>query len=385
MEKIVLITERGNNMKFNNKVPRWLVVLGFAAGVALMIASTIETVMLFKSMSTGWIAYMYAMIGFCIDIGKTVTFALFVYFLLKKKLWSSLLFSSFYILCLLISMVASQSLDLNKVNEIQNDTVLSSESYSMNISAFDNANEDVIYYRNKIKQVQSSERARIEAYTAPLLKQKEHAKKNDWITTTKWSTREGVDVIDRKLAGVPSKVKSEISSEISALEEKISKAQERQSSSKRNIDELKAGGGIKTTDGLIAFGEWLNPENPSKALASFNLFKNVFREILGILLIMLYNYQFESAQSRKRAEIQPKQSDELSRKRASKPSNQADKKEFTKEEVERYIEAKKKYPTMGHKPLSKKADLSEGKCSKIQVHLKKKGILKKSGNTYKVG
>jgi len=373
-------------MNFNNKVPKWLIRLGFFAGVLLMLASTTETVVLFKSMSTGWIAYMFAIVGFCIDVGKTVTFALFVYFIIlalsKKqynKFWTSLLFLIVYLFCLWISMVASQSLDINKSNEIQNKTIIKSDTYNMNKQTFESSQEDIKYYRKKIDTIGNSKQTRIEQAKTALLEQMEKAKANRWLTTPQGSPREGVDVIDKKIASLPSSIENDIAKEIKDIENKILALNNNLMTSKSNIDNMKNGNSIKTTDGLIAFAEWLNPDNPTQALARFTMFKNVFREILGVMLIMLYNYKFDSTQNRIRAEIQ----DELSKKRISKSTIVQS--GLSKEHIEEFIKLKKKYPSKGYKPISKLMGIAENKAGEIQTYLVSKGILVKQGNTYKVG
>ena len=382
MERIRLISERGNNMKFNNKVPKWLIILGFVAGIVLMIASTVETVMLFKSMATGWISYMFAAVGFCIDIGKTVTFALFVYFLIKKKFWPSLLFLIFYILCLIISMVASQSLDLNKVNEIQNKTVISSDTYKMNMTTFESSSNDITYYRNKIESVTNSEQARLEQSKAPLLEQLKTAQANRWLTTPHGSPREGVDVINKKIAALPSSIASDVANEIKEIEGIMLGLNSNQKASRSNIDNLTDGAGIKTTAGIIAFAEWLNPENPIKAVAMFNIFKTVFREILGTLLILLYNYQFDTAANGKQARLQDKK--KPSKQADTKPSNlillkknkQPSKSKISEEEIQKYLNCKKQNQAMGYKKIADKIGIAQNKGYEITKILKSRGIIK---------
>lgn len=348
--------------------------MGYTAGIVLVVISSVLTAILFESMATGtWMGKMFAVGGLSVDVGKIVTASLFAYYLRRKLYTSSLLPLGLYILCFIVSMVASQSLDLNKANEIRNETVLSSEAYTMNMSTFESAKEDISYYRNKIKKIQASEQARIQAYLSPLSKQRLHAKRNKWLTTPAGSPREGVDVIERKMAAVPGKVKNEIRAEVAALESKIESANNRQSSSKSNIDSMKNGGGVKATEGLIAYAEWINPDDPQKALGNFYLFKNLFTEILGTYLLVCLKPAGRNQARVKTKQGTNKQEERQASNVVSLVKKQASKQaKITQADIEKYERFKADNPTMGYKKISSHLGFSQNKAYEIHKIIKER-------------
>ena len=60
------------------------------------------------------------------------------------KSGATIIFATLYIGCFVISMFASQSLDLNKTNEILNKATLESDNYKRNVSNYENIREQAV-------------------------------------------------------------------------------------------------------------------------------------------------------------------------------------------------------------------------------------------------
>jgi len=370
-------------------MPKWLVISGYAAGLVLVVISSILTAILFESMAQGsWMGKMFAVGGISVDIGKIVTATAFVYLLKKKQYLSSLLPALLYILCFIVSMVASQSLDLNKANEIRNDTITASDEYTFSKSTVDSSESDIQRYLTDIKSLESSEQARTEQAIEHLQAEKQAAQAKNWLTTPKGSPRRGVDVIKSDIAKVKQNVREQLQFEVQSLKDDIKSSRKSQNNAKGTISNLQNGGGTLTTSGLIAFAEWVNPENPTKVLGNFYLFKNIFCEILGTYLLVFMNPK--SAQAGKQSSIQPSKQETKQAPPKQIPSKQSVKpaigfhlekkaspglNEQEKVYLKIYEERKQSNQAKGYKAISKVMQLPENQCREIRLSLVSKKLI----------
>lgn len=353
MGKIAWTTERGNNMV---RILKWV---GF-------VASGIISFMLMTTLCNTYFDYILA---FAMTVVlQASSFYFFDKAIKEKKHVKKFFSSTLALLLFLISIVGTISFQFGIQNNIQNEMVTNSDSYRIAQENREIKKKNVSNKERQIETLESNLAAQIATLDESIAEYRRLEKAQNQLYTFR------ISQINKE----KTQLRADFAGKMDNLNNELSSLSQ-QASTEFKVDtniELVATKGYLPL--MEALSKWFGVDMIMLTLVFQSFIACIF-ELTAIYL----HIEDISAQSRKRAEIQPKQSDELSKKRASKPSNQTDKP--SNEEIENFIQAKKKHPTLGYKGISKKIGIAEGKCSKIQVHLVDKGILKKSGNTYKVG
>jgi len=277
-----------------------LIFLGYIAGLFLIIFSMVFTAILFESLSSGtWLGKALAGVGVCVDVGKIVCASAMILFVTQKKYGIACVCVLFYVGCFGISMVASQSLDLNKANEIKQETMINSDEYKRNIEIYDGAKTQITDLQAQINTVTSTKDQKISESLENLKAERSKALKNNWITSPQGSPRRGVDIIDSDIAKTRANVSNSIDNQVAGLNARIEALNSQKNSTKEELSSLKDSG-VVATKGILAMAEWVYSQGYGSSsmdvLGKFYLFKNVFTELLGTWLLLLAGMKLEHVQ-----------------------------------------------------------------------------------------
>jgi hypothetical protein len=272
------------------KIGKGMLFLGYVAGLFLIIVSMVFTAILFESMATGTtLGKVLAVSGICVDIGKIVSCTLMIVCVSRGNYSFAGICLAFYIGCFGISMWASQSLDLNKANEIRQSTLVSSDGYKRSTESYEDDKKKIVELQVESNQLKNSKDQKVNESLETLKSERARALKNSWITTPSGSPRRGVDVIDADIAQIREKTSTNIDNQISNIKSRIDVLEGQKASTKQELSGLKDTG-IVSTQGIYAMAEWVYSQgwgsSAQDVVAKFYIFKNIFTELLGTFLMM---------------------------------------------------------------------------------------------------
>jgi len=270
---------------------KYMMFLGYVAGIIMIVFSMMCTYMLFESFVTGtWFGKALGLVGISIDIGKLVCASVFIYMLSKGNHGMAVISLLFYLGCFSISMIASQSLDLNKANVIKQESILASDIYKLNLDSYETNKKEIARISSELSNLKSNKNIEIEKSLTELKEKRAYAKSKNWITTPSGSPRDGVDVWDKRINTRRAEQEAEIDSRINSLETQLGTYRNLKESAKTDLSNI-GDSKILATEGMLAFASWVHSmgigESPENILGTFYLLKNVFAELLGTFLVMI--------------------------------------------------------------------------------------------------
>jgi len=268
-----------------------LIFLGYLAGIIMIVFSMLCTYMLFESFVGGtWFGKALGIVGISIDIGKLVCASVFIYSLNKSNNSLAIISLIFYLGCFGISMIASQSLDLNKANVIKQESILASDIYKLNLDSYETNKTEIARISSELSVLKSNKNSEIEKSLTELKQKRDYAKSKNWITTPPGSPRDGVDVWDKRINTKKAEKEAEIDNRIRSLETQLGTYRNLKESAKTDLSNI-GDSKILATEGMLAFANWVFNmgigESPEEVLGTFYLFKNIFSELLGTFLVMI--------------------------------------------------------------------------------------------------
>lgn len=293
----------------------------------------------------------------------------------EKNLMKKLLSSTLAILLFLISIVGTISFQFGIQNNAKNEQMINSDGYRIAQENREIKKKNVTNKEKQITTLENNLAAQIATLDESIAEYKRLEKAQNQLYTFR------ISEINKK----KTQLRAEFASKMDNLNNELSTLSASASADFKvsNTVELASVKGYLPL--MEALSKWFDVDMTILTLVFQSLIACIFE--LTAIYLHIEDVSSNRAKSGKRAEIQPKQfkqTDELSDKRVSKSSSSS-KQEFTKEEVDLFIQGKKKHPNLGYKKVANKIGLAEGKCGKIQVYLKEKGTLKGNGNTTKVG
>jgi len=270
---------------------KYMMFLGYLAGIIMIVFSMMCTYMLFESFVSGsWFGKALGLVGISIDIGKLVCASVFIYMLSKGNHGMAVISLLFYLGCFSISMIASQSLDLNKANVIKQESILASDIYKLNLDSYETNKKEIARISSELSTLKNNKDTEIEKSLTELKEKRDYAKSKNWITTPSGSPRDGVDVWDKRISTKKADKEAEIDSRINNLETQLGTYRNLKESAKTDLSNI-GDSKILATEGMLAFASWVHSmgigESPENILGTFYLLKNVFAELLGTFLVMI--------------------------------------------------------------------------------------------------
>jgi hypothetical protein len=270
---------------------KYMMFLGYVAGIIMIVFSMMCTYMLFESFVSGsWFGKALGLVGISIDIGKLVCASVFIYMLSKGNNGMAVISLLFYLGCFSISMIASQSLDLNKANVIKQESILASDIYKLNLDSYETNKKEIARISSELSTLKNNKDTEIEKSLTELKEKRDYAKSKNWITTPSGSPRDGVDVWDKRISTRQAEKEAEIDSRINNLETQLGTYRNLKESAKTDLSNI-GDSKILATEGMLAFASWVHSmgigESPENILGTFYLLKNVFAELLGTFLVMI--------------------------------------------------------------------------------------------------
>lgn len=243
------------------------------AAIVLGISSSTVTARFFYSFSEGdaW-GYVMAIIGLSLDFGKFAFPALSVFQFNRDKFISSIIFGLLSVLCVGTSFFASMAFDLNKANEISNETITSSGAYQRQQELFKTTTSSIESLKNDIASLKASrekDEQKIRADYAPLIA---NARKLNMLTINKDSVAEITKRMEAKI--------SSLDSTIAEKQTQLAKKESELAGINQGFQSV--GTNIKTTKGAYALSEWINPKDPAGTLGILNMIKDLLLEIVAI-------------------------------------------------------------------------------------------------------
>lgn len=353
MGKIVWTTERGNNMV---RILKWV---GF-------VASGIISFMLMTTLCNTYFDYILA---FAMTVVlQASSFYFFDKAIKEKKPVKKFFSSTLALLLFLISIVGTISFQFGIQNNIQNEMVTNSDSYRIAQENREIKKKNVSNKERQIETLESNLAAQIATLDESIAEYRRLEKAQNQLYTFR------ISQINKE----KTQLRADFAGKMDNLNNELSSLSQQASTDFKvdtNIELVATKGYLPLMEAL---SKWFGVDMIMLTLVFQSFIACIF-ELTAIYL----HIEDISAQSRIRAEKQPKQSDELSRKRVSKSSNEQA--PPSKEEIDSFISVKKKYPNIGYKDVAERMGVSHGKSQSIQKYLKEKGVLVPNGNTYKVG
>jgi len=263
-------------------------------------ASTILTLELFRSLATSKIM-QFGMVGFAIanDFFKVFGFTLvLVAYKSKDKLRTSI-FTIVSIMCLLVSLMASQNQDLNISAKIQNETITNSDSYKINNASIKQNLNDSETYTSMLKIAIERKRKLINGKQSKFeeIKNNINKKYNSQMSNYKknYIIANGVIPLQQKIKKEITSEEKKYTDEITNIENEITNIEKNKNnieSRKNNLIKDKnniENSNIKTEKGMNNLSEWLNC-----SVGKIGIGKNIHLELLGIVLfialVFCYNW-----------------------------------------------------------------------------------------------
>jgi hypothetical protein len=368
---------------------RGTLFLSLIAGIVLIIISLVFTWSFFYSLSTGFLAFCFAIFGVVNDFGKVIFLPAVIVAASQNKRGHAFFFSVIWTICFVISLVASQSFDLNQKNDIKNKNLIESSSYKRQAEIFETTKDSIVNLKNDIvnlKKNRVDDEKRIRENYAPRI---ETARKLNMLT-----------INPESVAEISKRRDKEIKDLDVVIEMKQKQLLEKESAlSSINNQFADVGKKVEHTEGLLSFSHWLAGifgGNPDNLIGWFYILKNVFSEFLALGLLLLGGMELEQ----KSTKLLPTSPDDKPRKKSTDMDDQPTEKStkldepkfkpqlsLVKSKEQEFNQLVKLYidnmedpnqpgTCLGYQKIGKKIGVSSYQASKIKGHLENLGIIK---------
>ena len=255
-----------------------LAMICFISAIVLAIASSFLTANFFYSSGNGgfW-GWVLIAIGITFDAGKFLFPAISSYHYEKSHIGRAVGYGFLCLVCLLISFGASQAMDMNKSNEILNDTVTTSSAYQRQNEIFSTTSDSIKKLKADIANLKQNKQAEIQSSTSGLRNQKDSLPR-DYITKR--------NQIQSRIDSTANKTKLNIEKQIQDKEKELKLKESSLLSTNKGFETV--GNNVRPTKGMYALASWMCPSNPVMVMGWMNTVKNFLIEILAIAFSLAF-------------------------------------------------------------------------------------------------
>jgi hypothetical protein len=168
-------------------------------------------------------------------------------------------------------------MDMNKSNEILNETVTTSSAYQRQNEIFSTTSDSIKKLKADIANLKQTKQAEIQSSTEGLQSQKDSLPR-DYITKK--------NQIQSRIDSTAKNTKAKIEKEIQQKEKELKQKESSLLSTNEGFE--KVGIDVRPTKGMYALASWMCPSNPVLVVGWMNTVKNFLIEILAIAFSLAF-------------------------------------------------------------------------------------------------